>query len=98
MFECGDRNAPIADEAGANLTVADVWDGPNQIAHFGALKLLGEHRFSLDTNNVFELSTPLEVIWDIELAVHETFTQDQSVTFAAAGADFEAWLCFSFTK
>jgi hypothetical protein len=81
----------MALHAGANLTDVHVWDGPNRIHKFSGAMLFGEHRFNLqDTNVLFKLPAGLEVFFGIEIAVHISFSKDQTVTFAAAGPDFDA--------
>ncbi len=88
MFLCGDPKGDVV-SAGANITNIHVWDDPNRIHQFGAFKLFGEHRFRLDTDNTFKMPAPLrDIVFGIEIAVRVTFTVDQSVTFASAGADF----------
>jgi Family of unknown function (DUF6623) len=91
MFQCGDPAAQIATNAGANVTDIHVWDGGTRIKTFGGFQLFGEHRFKLDTSNTRDMGTPApEVSFGIEIAVHVKFTKDQIVTFASAGADFDA--------
>lgn len=91
MFQCGDPAATIAQNAGANLTDVHVWDGPNRIQKFGGVKLFGEHRFKLnDTNVLHKLPAPIDIFFGVEIAVHIVFSKDQTVTFASAGADFDA--------
>jgi hypothetical protein len=67
----------------------DVWDGASQIHKFGPFLLFGEHRFRLGTSNTFKLPTPPSVVFGIELAVHVSFSQNEPITFASAGADFD---------
>lgn len=93
MFQCGSQAAVTnnnANLAGCNVTRMDVWDGPNRIRRFGPFNLFGEHRFKLDNSNTHKLPTPLDVFFGIELAVQVSFSADESVTFASAGADFQA--------
>jgi hypothetical protein len=90
MFRCGSATGHNADTAGCNVTDMHVWDGPNRIARFGSFKLFGEHRFKLDTSNTHKLSTPTDIFWGVELAVHVSFRQGEPITFAAADADFQA--------
>jgi hypothetical protein len=93
MFQCGSQAAVTnnnADLAGCNVTDVHVWDGPNRIRTFGPFNLFGEHRFKIDTSNVHKFPTPVDVNWGIELAVHVSFSQNESITFASAGADFDA--------
>ena len=91
MFQCGDPMAQIATAAGANVTDIHVWDGPNRIKMFGGFSDFGEHRFKFDTNNMRDMGTPApDIFFGVEIAVHVKFTQDQMVTFASAGADFDA--------
>jgi len=93
MFQSGSQaavNANNADLAGCNVTRVDVWDGPNRIRRFGPFNLFGEHRFRLATSNTFKLPTPIDIFWGIELAVQVSFSADESITFASAGADFQA--------
>ena len=93
MFRCGsaashaNNNALIA---GCNVTDVHVWDGPNRIAMFGGFNLFDEHRFHLDTSNTFTLKKPLDIFFGVELAVHVSFSQNESITFSSAGADFSA--------
>jgi hypothetical protein len=90
MFLCGDPNVNFAPNAGANVTDIHVWDGPNRIHKFGPFNLFGEHRFRLDNNNTHQLPMPLpNIFFGVELAVHVTFSANQTVTFASAGADFQ---------
>ena len=91
MFQCGSQAAVTnnnANLAGCNVTDIHVWDGPNRIQMFGPFNLFGEHRFKIDTSNVHKLPAPVDINWGLELAVHVSFSQDESVTFASAGADF----------
>jgi hypothetical protein len=93
MFQCGSAAAVTnnnATLAGCNITDVHVWDGPNRIHQFGAFLLFGEHRFRLGTSNTFAMPTPVDIFFGLELAVHVSFTQNESVTFASAGADFDA--------
>jgi hypothetical protein len=93
MFKCGSAAAVTANNAnlaGCNVTDVHVWDGPNRINTFGPFKLFGEHRFRFGTSTTHKLPTPKDIFWGVELAVHVSFTQDESITFAAAGADFQA--------
>ncbi len=90
MFQCGDPTATIASNAGANITDVHVWDGANRIKMFGPFNLFGEHRFRLSTSTTFQMgAVHPDVIFGIELAVHVTFSQDQTITFSSAGADFD---------
>lgn len=90
MFQCGDPNATFAANAGANVTDVHVWDGPNRIHMFGPFDLFGEHRFKLDTSTIFKMPVPNQnIFFGLELAVHVNFSQDQTITFASAGADFD---------
>jgi hypothetical protein len=91
MFNCGDLMATIANNAGANITDIHVWDGANRIQKFGGFKLFGKHNHNLvDTNVLHKLPTPIDVFFGVEIAVHVSFSQDQTVTFFSAGADFDA--------
>jgi hypothetical protein len=90
MFQCGDPAAQIATDAGTNVTDIHVWDGPNRIKMFGGFSLFGEHRFKFDTNNTRDMGTHPDIFFGVEIAVHVKFTKDQMVTFASAGADFDA--------
>ncbi|HZC44541.1 MAG TPA: hypothetical protein VE195_10225 [Acidobacteriaceae bacterium] len=93
MFQCGSVAAVTNNNAllaGCNVTDVHVWDGPNRIHMFGPFNLFGEHRFRFATSNVFKLPTPLDIFFGLELAVHVSFSQNESVTFASAGADFQA--------
>jgi Family of unknown function (DUF6623) len=92
MFRCGSAASIAANDAtiaGCNITEVDVWDGASQIHKFGPFLLFGEHRFRLGTSNTFKLPTPPSVVFGIELAVHVSFTQNEPITFASAGADFD---------
>ena len=92
MFRCGSAASITANNAtiaGCNVTDVHVWDGPNRIHMFGPFMLFGEHRFRLGTSNTFKLPTPLDVFFGIELAVHVSFSQNEPITFASAGADFD---------
>ncbi|HUN48990.1 MAG TPA: hypothetical protein VMU85_20825, partial [Stellaceae bacterium] len=93
MFRSGDPAAEVANDAdlaGCNVTDVHVWDGPNRIQTFGPFNLFGEHRFRFGTSNTFKLPAPKEIFFGIELAVHVSFTMNFPVTFASAGADFDA--------
>jgi|SRR5664279_1387634 len=93
MFRCGSPASHANNDAsiaGCNVTNVHVWDGPNRIARFGPFNLFDEHRFHLDTSNTFKLASPTDVFWGLELAVQVSFTQNEPITFASAGADFDA--------
>ena len=91
MFNCGDLMATIANNAGANITDIHVWDGANRIQKFGGFKLFGKHNHNLvDTNVLHKLPAPIDIFFGVEIAVHVSFSQDQTVTFFSAGADFDA--------
>ena len=62
---------------------------PGEVS-FGGLNLFGEHRFQFHTNNMWEMGTHPEIFFGVEIAVHVNFSKDQTVTFASAGADFDA--------
>jgi hypothetical protein len=92
MFRCGSAASITANNAliaGCNVTDVHVWDGGNRIHMFGPFNLFGEHRFRLGTSNTFKLPTPLDVFFGIELAVQVSFSQNEPITFASAGADFD---------
>jgi hypothetical protein len=38
----------------------------------------------------FKLPTPKDIFFGVELAVHVSFSQNESMTFSSAGADFQA--------
>jgi hypothetical protein len=93
MFQSGIQPEPggigAAFRAGCNVTDVHVWDGPNRIHMFGPFNLFGEHRFKLSPSNVHNLPVPTDIFWGVELAVRVSFSQNFSVTFASAGADFD---------
>jgi hypothetical protein len=89
MFRCGDPAGTNALSQPVNVTDIHVWDGANRIATFGPFNLFGEHRFRLDTSNTHALRAPRDVIFGIGLSVRVAFRFGGTVTFAAAGADFE---------
>ena len=81
-------NGPAGAEPGANLTDVHVWDGPNRIQKFGGKMLFGERHFNLNNTNVlFKLPATPEVFSESSSPCTSTFSEDQTVTFAAAGAD-----------
>ena len=93
MFRCGSAASIAANNAtiaGCNVTDVHVWDGGNRIATFGSFKLFGEHRFRFGTSTTFKLPTPKDIFFGVELAVHVSFSQNEPITFASAGADFQA--------
>jgi hypothetical protein len=67
----------------------DVWDGPNRIATFGTFNLFGEHPVRFGTSTTFELPTPKDIFFGVELAVDVSFSQSEPITFSSAGADFQ---------
>ena len=89
MFMCGDLTVNNALHAGANVTAYHIWDGPNRIHLESGMLLFGEHRNFLDTSNTIVLSAPIEIYWGLGISVQVQFTNDQFVSFASAGADFE---------
>jgi hypothetical protein len=90
MFQCGDPAATFATNAGANVSDVHVWDGGTRIKQFGPFNLFGEHRFRLDTSNIFKMGTPPpDIFFGLELAIHVNFSADQTITFSSAGADFQ---------
>jgi hypothetical protein len=91
MFQCGDPAAQIATKAGANITDIHVWDGAKRIKTFSGFMLFGDHRTQFDTSTKHEMGTPApQIFYGVEIAVHVKFSQDQTVTFVSAGADFNA--------
>jgi hypothetical protein len=92
LFRCGSAAgiaAHDADLAGCNITDVHVWDGPNRIFTFGPFKLFGEHRFDLGGPHLFQFNPPKDIFFGIELAVHVSFSANEPITFASAGADFQ---------
>lgn len=93
MFQCGSQAAVTnnnANLAGCNIKRVDVWDGAGRIQRFGPFNLFGDHRTRFGTSNSFQMPTPPDIFFGIELAVQVSFTADESVTFTSAGADFMA--------
>ena len=57
----------------------------------GGFKLFGKHNHNLvDTNVLHKLPAPIDIFVGVEIAVHVSFSKDQTVTFFSAGADFDA--------
>jgi hypothetical protein len=89
MFRCGDPDARIATSAGANITDIHVWDGPNRIRTFSGFNLFGDHQTRFDSSTMHALPTPQELYFGLGISVRVRFSAAHTVTFTAAGADFD---------
>ena len=100
-YSVGDPGAFLPNEAGANITDVQVWEGSSRIQQFGPFptdkEKFGDHRGAVDEDNTFVLPSAPLVSSGIGISVRVEFGGfgEPVVQFAAAGAEFESQ-SFSF--